>query len=294
MPGSPLYVLPFDEVRLDVPSSDGVTAVAYDWGGDGPPLVFAHATGLHSHCYAPLAARLRDRFTCYAVDTRSQGAGSVPENGVFAWQHIGDDFTNALEALGLLGRGDVFGIGHSQGGAMVMTAEQRKPGTFAGIFGFEAVVFPGDVVTTERDNLMAGIARRRREVFESRQAAYDNYRIKPPLNGIDDECLRAYVQWGFEDLDDGTVCLRCRAESEARVFEGAAARTPGLCESVMCPTTVGVSEYTNDMFKLMVAKQAETLAHGTLMQFPGRSHFGPLERIDEMAATITEIFLGHC
>jgi pimeloyl-ACP methyl ester carboxylesterase len=287
----PLYEPPFEETERPVPSSDGVTARAYDWGGDGPPLVFAHATGLHAHCYAPLAHRLRDRFHCYAIDVRGQGKATAPASGDFGWDGLADDFSNALDLLALSGRGDVYGVGHSQGGGMVMMAEGRRPGTFRAIYGFEPVVFPPAFDSTQGDNFMAAAARRRREVFGSREEAYENYRAKPPLNGIDDECLRAYVEYGFEDLDDGTVRLRCRGENEARIFESARSSSTDVCANVHCPTTVALSEHTNLGFMTFVPLQAEALPHGHLVHMAGRSHFGLLERIDEMAEIIATTFL---
>ncbi len=291
-PKSPLYVLPFDEVRHDVPTSDSATAVVYEWGGDGPPLFICHATGLHAHCYAPLVSILRKHFSCYGLDARGQGAASLPATGEYAWTRITDDVTDALDLLGLSGRGDVYGIGHSQGGFLIMSAAVRRPGTFAGLFAYEAVMFPPEFDGQSVDNRMATMARRRREVFDSKQAAYDNYREKPPLNSIDDNCLRAYVEWGFDELDDGTARLTCRAETEALLFEGGRHSYLGLCAEVLCRTTVGLGDVSPGGFNVAVPLQAKTLPDGQLIEFPGRSHFGLLERVDDMAATIVEMFLG--
>lgn len=203
---TPLYSLPFPETVRRFPSSGGLQIPSYDWGGDGPPLIIAHATGLHAHTYAPLAARLRSHFHCYALDIRGQGDAGVPDDGDFAWAGVADDFTAVLDGLGLSGRGDVYGVGHSQGGYSVLQGEILRPGTFAGLFGFEPVVFtlPEGHTFNPGDSAMVVQARKRREVFASREAAYENYRSKPPFSLIDDDALRAYVEWGLDDLDDGT------------------------------------------------------------------------------------------
>ena len=78
---TPLYTLPFPETVQRFASSGGLQIPSYDWGGDGPPLIIAHATGLHGHTYAPLAARLRPHFHCYAIDIRGQGDAGVPDDG---------------------------------------------------------------------------------------------------------------------------------------------------------------------------------------------------------------------
>jgi pimeloyl-ACP methyl ester carboxylesterase len=290
-----LYDLPFPEIAYDVESTDDVIARAYDFGGNGAPLVFGHATGLHSHTYAPLMARLRHQFHCYAIDVRAQGGATSPSNGNLAWSGIAEDFARGLDVLDLSGRGDVFGIGHSQGGFSVLSAEVSRRGTFAGAFGFEPVIFPPRFDSTAGDNKMAGAARRRREVFESKRAAYDNFRGKLPFSGIDDECLRAYVQFGFESIEmengEPSVRLVCRGADEATLFENAPSELINHLYSFAFPVTIGISEFTNDHFRVFTASQVENLENGTLMQFPGRSHFGLLERVDEMADIIVKMFM---
>lgn len=290
-----LASLPFPETQHRFPSSDGVEVAAYDWGGNGPPLVLAHATGLHAHVWIPLVLRLRTAFHCYGVDLRAQGETGRGEPPSLSWDRIGDDFAAALVGLGLAGRGDVFGIGHSMGGFAVLDAEMRRPGTFAHLFGFEPVVFPRLDEMPEQfrkgDNTLADAARKRREVFPMRTAAYDNYRGKMPLMAIDDDVLRAYVHWGFDDLDDGTVRLKCRAESEADLFSQSYTDALYRLDEVTCPVLLGLSEFTNDGFRVAVPMQADRLPNATLRHFPDRSHFGPLERTSEMADIVTSTFL---
>jgi pimeloyl-ACP methyl ester carboxylesterase len=271
-----------------VESSDGVTIPIYDLGGDGPPLLLCHATGLHGRVYLPLLARLRSSFHCVTVDLRGQGSAGVPANDRFAWDAITDDVAAVLDAIGWAGRGDVAGIGHSMGGFAVMTAEERRPGTFSQLFAFEPVIFPVD--PTRTSDVMAGPARKRRRVFASRTEAYENYRSKLPFSTIDDDCVRAYVDWGFRDLSEGTVTLLCEPENEAKVFENSMTTFYDRLPDFTVPTVFGVAEFTNEGFAMFVPRHAERAANGTLMRFEQRTHFGLLERIDDMAAVITDIF----
>lgn len=55
--------LPYAPER--VTAGDGVRLAAYRFGGDGPPLLLAHATGFHAHVWLPLLGALRERFTVY-------------------------------------------------------------------------------------------------------------------------------------------------------------------------------------------------------------------------------------
>ena len=137
---------------------------------------------------------------------------------------------------------------------------------------------------------MAVLAAKRREVFASRQAAYDNYKGKPPFMSIDDEALRGYVEWGFDDLDDATVRLKCRAAQEAALFANSATDTFDRLPELACAVTLGLGEFTNEGFQTIVPLQAERLGRGTLVDFPGRSHFGILEGCVEMADLIRAAF----
>jgi pimeloyl-ACP methyl ester carboxylesterase len=293
---APLFVLPFEERVVHVPSVDGVTAVAYDFGGVGQPFVIGHATGLHAHMYAPLIALLRERFHCYAVEVRGQGAATIPVDGNFSWLRLTEDFSVGLDALGLSGRGDVLGMGHSQGGYSVLSSALARPGTFAAIFAFEAVIMPVEFDQAQGDNLMAAAARRRREIFDSKQAAYDNFRAKPPFSGIDDDCLRAYVEYGFEanpdptDSAESSVRLRCRASSEADLFQNARTHFFTRLGEITCPTTIGCSDLTGEHFKIATASQAEAIPHGRLRTFAGRSHFGPFERVPAFVSETVSLF----
>lgn len=270
-----------------VESTGSVTIPVYDFGGDGPPLLICHATGLHAHVHLPLVARLRDRFHCVAIDVRGQGSAGSPADGDFRWEGVTADVCAALDALGWSGRGDVRGIGHSQGGFAVISAAVERPGTFARIFGFEPVIFPYRG-SQEGDNMMAAAARRRRARFASAQEAYDNYRSKPPFGSIDDDCLRAYIDWGFVDDPEGGITLRCLPEHEARLFEGSNTPFFDRLPELDVPTVFAVAELTNDGFATFVPQQAELAPRGQLMRFPGRTHFGLLERVDEMAHVVAD------
>ena len=288
-----LYELPFPETIRRFASTGGLMIPVYDWGGDGPPLVIAHATGLHAHMYAPLAARLRSRFHCYAMDIRGQGDAGIPDDGDFGWDGVANDFVVALDGLGLSGRGDVYGIGHSQGGYSILQGALLRPGTFAGLFGFEPVIFtlPEGVEYSAGDSIMVTQALKRREIFESREAAYVNYKSKPPFMLIDDDALRAYVAWGFDDLEDGTVRLKCRSASESALFGNSQTRTLHQLHEIDCHVTLGLSGHTQQNFLDSVPDQHARLRNSDLLRFPNRTHFGILEGIDEMAEVIARSFL---
>ena len=148
-------------------STKGVTVAVHDLGGEGPPFLIAHATGLCGRAYEPLAAVLAPHFHVHAIDFRGHGDSSEPEDGDFAWAGMGADVLAAIDALGV---DRVDAMGHSLGGASLLIAESVRPGVLRSAYLFEPIVLT-EAYASERTNFMSDAARRRREVFGSRAEA---------------------------------------------------------------------------------------------------------------------------
>lgn len=273
-------------------TTDGVRVAFTDVGGSGDPILFAHATGFHGHVWRPLADHLADEFHGYVFDERGHGDTPPAEDG----QHWRGFATDALAVVDHAGLERPFGVGHSAGGAALLMAELAQPGTFRAIWCFEPilppVLDPPATPIPSNFNPLAVGARRRREVFPSRDAAYDNYAGKPPLSVLHPAALRAYVDHGFADLPDGTVRLKCRGEIEAATYEMAAQHgTSARIPEVTCPVFLASGGQTDTPFSYdAMAALAATLPDGHAEAFPGLSHFGPLERPDLVAAAIRQAF----
>src|SRR5205807_8354699 len=82
------------------PSSDGVDVAAWDLGGDGPPVLMAHATGFHGMVWRPMAAHLRD-FHCYSFDERGHGDSSRPAGEDYDWTGFADDALAVVDGIEL-------------------------------------------------------------------------------------------------------------------------------------------------------------------------------------------------
>lgn len=280
----------------------GIHMHAYDWGGEGPTLVFSHATGLHAHVWLPLVTKLRSSFRCLGIDLMAQGASSAPTDNNLHWDGVAAGVVAVLDDLGLSGAGEAFAIGHSQGGYAVLEAELRRPGTFRSIFVYEPVVFPplpgmspGDVWP---DNPMAVITRRRRRTFVSAEAAVANFASKPPFGRCDHAVVESYVHWGFRETGVVTehgkneIGLVCSPETEAGLFQGSVtdifSRLPELTTHVI----YGLGEEPGTFIDV-VPRANDVTPGSTLMRFPGRTHFGVLEGVDEMALIVRDALLGE-
>ena len=79
------------EPALHVPSTRGVTVAVHDLGGDGAPLLIAHANGFCGGTYGPLAQVLAPHRHVWALDFRGQGQSTPPEDLDFDWDGLADD-----------------------------------------------------------------------------------------------------------------------------------------------------------------------------------------------------------
>ena len=272
---------------MRVPSTDDVEIKVHDLGGEGPPLVLAHATGFHGRVWEPLAAHLTG-FHLWSIDMRAHGDSTAPEDRPLEWYGFADDVLSVIDGIGLE---KPFGVGHSKGAASLLLAEQARAGTFTALYLYEPVVVPTDHVTGHNpDNPLSKGARRRRDTFESLNAAYENYASKPPFNTLHPEVLRVYVDHGFTQNDDGTVSLKCLPENEAEVYaHGMSHHAFAALHEVTCPVTIaiGVEDTVPAIFGRPIA---EALPHGTIASFPELAHFGPLEAPATIAASVLESF----
>ena len=272
-------------------STDGVNVAVHDLGGDGPPLLFCHATGFCGPVWQPMADVLGHRFHCHALDFRAHGASTAPDHGLMRWSGMVDDLLVVADLLSPTA--PIRAVGHSLGGGVIALAEARSPGTIQAAWTFEPILFPlppdDEAPDTPHDSEMSQAARRRRSQFTDRDEVYERYRSRPPLDVLDDRCLRAYVEHGFHQQPDGTVALACSPEFEARTFEqhrtGADDAAAGL--GIPMVLAVGGDETVPVAAVVDVAKRNPRLE---LRRYPDLTHFGPLEAPELVAADILRWF----
>ena len=270
---------------------DGVELAVYDFGGSGDDLLLVHATGFCAGVLQPLARALSDRFRCHALDLRGHGRSGRPTGGEFPWSGFATDVLTVTDRLGLDGAA---GFGHSCGGASLLLAEQDRPGTFRGFYLFEPVVAPDHTLPfPPEENPLSRGARRRRETFLSAEDAFINFSSKPPFGDLDPDVLQRYVEDGFEVVpaDEGgnghEIRLRCRREDEAEVYvrgfdNGVYERLP----EVRCPATFAYGEQTDAFGPSIMAANAGRMPRATVESYPDLTHFGPLERPEQVATGV--------
>jgi len=279
-----------DTRRFD---AGGLLLAVHTWGasdadGDARPILLAHCTGFHGMVWRPVAERLvAAGFSVWSFDFRGHGDSDVPDTE-YRWDHFGDDVLSVVDHVGLVLRPDLIGVGHSKGGAALVLAEAERTGTFERLWLYEPVIFPGDPPPgPTRGNQLAESARRRRADFDSPDEAFENFAAKPPFNTLASDALRAYVDHGLRQREDGRFALKCPGEMEARMYEMGSAhdgfkRLPGLT----CPVRYVSGSTSLSMPEAFTRPLSERTPKGSFERAEGLGHFGPMEDPDAIVASI--------
>lgn len=200
----------------------GIEVATLDWGGSGPLTILSHANGFCAGVWALIAERLRSEYRVVAFDARGHGDSSKPPPATgYDWSEFTDDLIAVAEIL-VAESGPAYGIGHSFGGTVTLAAAAQRPELFSQIAMIDPVLIRPDFQLTEerseRTSAIAEIARKRRQIWPSRQTARDSWRNREPFDSWDPDSLDLYLDEGMLDREDGRVELKCSGEIEAAIY----------------------------------------------------------------------------
>ena len=276
-PGSSLNPRPFK-----VKGDGGLPVCVWDYGGEGPPVIFCHCTGVAARVWDPVICRMSASCHPYAVDARGHGdSGRPARREDYAWARSGRDLLAVLDALDL--EPGLRAVGHSGGGAHIAYAELARSGTFSRVVLIEPIIGPRELFHGESP--LAAIGRRRRNRFDSLEAARRRFRAKPPMNRWHDEALDAYLRHGLRTLPDGRAELKLRGNLEAYVYlEGGACDVYERLGELQFEALVMAGD--ESYLAGLTAIQAERLPKAKHVLLPGAEHFVPQEQPSETAREI--------
>jgi pimeloyl-ACP methyl ester carboxylesterase len=189
-----------------------------------PLLHFIHGNSYPAGSYGRLLDDLRRDFDVRTTDMLGHDPRyPVRDN----WHTLIDELIAQLEGYGLPGHGaPAILVGHSLGGAVGMLAAHRRPDLARCVVmldspvvaGWRAGVWRFVKALGLRERLSpGGIARRRRNVWPSRAAAYDHFIAKPIFQAWAPGALDDYLDHGLKAHPDG-VQLRFDRDVEAAIY----------------------------------------------------------------------------
>src|SRR5437763_7647826 len=151
-----------------------------------------------------------------AIASQSESSPSDQPPTGDRWEAFGADLKGFLDVLGLDG---VRAVGHSKGATAMAASAAAGTRRLARAVLIEPVLVSAPHVTEPAwDNPLAAGARKRRNVWPSREVMFASLRDRMPFETWEEEFVRLYVDHGVADRPDGQVELRCPGEIEAQVY----------------------------------------------------------------------------
>jgi pimeloyl-ACP methyl ester carboxylesterase len=272
-------------VRKLAPMPDGAMS-ELEWAGPGPLLHFAHATGFNAQTYRGLLQPLAERLHIHASDARGHGLtvmGTAPDLAR-GWTIYRDDMLRFLDDIG--GKPLIL-AGHSMGAVTSLMVAAANPELVRGLVLVEPVLVPAAAARIgmwlDRLHLrraspsLADRALRRRDTFESIDAAFDAYRGRGAFQNWPDETLRDYLEGGLAlDVKTGSAHLTCTPAWEAGTFRGAPLGAAKIARRVSCPVTL-IHGDRGSVPASEIRRFLEGHPETRIVKVEGATHFLPME-----------------
>lgn len=285
---------------------------AVQFEGAGPVIHFLHANGYPPESYRSFLSQFSPTYHVIASYLRPMWPGSDPDE-VKDWTLFQDDLLQALRNPGQLGvdpgqlesrDGKIIGMGHSIGGTVTLMAALEKPEWFRALVLIEPVIFPPGLGLAFRLLNMVGLMKylhplmrrtlKRRRVFKSEGAMFENYREKGVFRRIPDCVLQDYVEGISRPRPDGNVELAYPPSWEAKIYE-----TGGLVDPVIwrtlhdleMPVLLIRGEETDTLRMRAVRMMSRLLPDMRIVNMPRTGHLIPLEapgRVYEQVCSFLE------
>ncbi len=254
-------------------------------------LHFAHANGFPAASYRTLIEELTGAFHVVTMESRPLWSNQEP-SAIGDWRPLVDDLRSGFHDRGLTG---VLGVGHSLGATVSALAAAADQHLFAALVLIDPVIFTGSRSRLWRVAKAMGQghrlplvrkARARRDIWPDLEVVGSAYRRKPAFASWNRRAFEDYLAAGFVPASEGGLKLRYPRAWEARIFEVSPADLWRRLRQIRVPVLF-LRGATSDTFLEAAARRAvRELADARVIEFPGASHFLPMEQPEEVAEEI--------
>ena len=164
--------------------------------GEGPPLIFLHATGFLPWLWHPLARELASAYRIVAPSF-CEHRETDPEDGGLSWVTLAEDTVRLCNALQLK---KPFLVGHSMGATVHLIAHTLYGLEAAGMILIEPILLPAEFYRGRMsvdEHPFAAKAIRRTNFWHHRDEAMAYLRSRSLFQGWDEEMLELYIRYGM-------------------------------------------------------------------------------------------------
>lgn len=241
------------------------------------PVYLAHATSFCGAVWRPVIERLTG-VDCVVWDFAGHGNGPELDLPVH-WGRFGDQVLDETEPGGI-------GVGHSMGACALVMAQLKDPVRFRFLVLIEPIIFPGP--HRRQDHSLVEVASKRKNSFDSRQAAFENFSSRGAFSNWDPEALAGYVDCGLQG--EGPVALACKPEVEADIYRASNDHdTFERLGEIEIPLLVLSGQNSDTIAPEFARTQAAQFASAGVEIVPDAGHFLPMEKPDLVADRVARI-----
>jgi lipase len=274
--------------------SRGIDLAVWEWEGEDPAFLFAHATGFHGRCWDQIIRMLPEDRRCIAIDARGHGRSAKPEPPYY-WRSFGRDLVLTASLFEIEG---AIGVGHSMGGHITVQAAALRPETYSALLLVDPTIFPESYYGGPVPD--ASFTLRRRNQFASSDEMFERFRDKMPFQRWRPEILRDYCDYGVLPDGDGYV-LACPPRVEASIYENSKTPESNIYAEVAMvkhPVVVIRAGRTRsaEVFDLGASPTSPELAsrfqNGREIVLEGASHYIAMEEPDRVGEEIRRLAMA--
>jgi len=256
-----------------------------EWPGEGPTLVFLHATGFNAETYKTLLAPLAGDARIIAIDQRGHGFSSLPTAPGLSqgWTVFRDDL---IAFLGAVGGAPAILSGHSMGGTVcLMTA--AVPDRVRALVLLEPVLVAANARSERSPGPdLADKALVRRSNFPSREAAIESYSSRGIFKAWPGSLVADYVNGGLVHQNDGSWRLACAPEWESECFRNTPLGIASVARDARCPISILHGTINSTTWASETTAISALHPDARVLPVDGASHFLPMEHPEIIRAEI--------
>ena len=255
-----------------------------------PIVQFAHANGFPAQTYNKLFYYLKDDFEINYLERHAHNPIFPVTDG---WHRLADELREELETRY---NQPIIGIGHSLGGILHFLVAVEKPELYKAVILLDAPIISRLSsagikflkLTKRMESFpLVKITQFRRAVWENKTEAFQHFKQKEKFAAFDEDVLRDYVEHGI--IGNGnSVKLFFKPSIEAKIYGTLPHYLPKLRGKLKVPAFYigGTNSQEAKMARLGFMQKHFPFE----FKFIEGSHLFPLERPEETAQAIIEIF----
>jgi pimeloyl-ACP methyl ester carboxylesterase len=257
-----------------------------------PPVIFSHANSFPASTYRVMLDSLRGRG--FAIDAIEK-FGHDPKYPVTDnWPHLVRQLTDFTSRRVRRDGAPVFLVGHSFGGFVSLMCAAQHPELARGVVLIDSPLISGwragTVSLMKRTPLMksvspGAISRKRKNLWEHREAVFEHFRGKKIFAAWDERVLRDYIEHGTFDADDARA-LSFDRDIETAIYNTLPHNLGALLRAhpLKCPVAFIGGNQSAEMRRVGMT-MTQQVTKGRIMMLDG-THLFPMEKPIATAAAI--------